>query len=234
MDEPAVSPPPLRTITRDTLLDGSLLAAVRATPGLVLRSDAEIESTLADILACRPSGAPVWVFGYGSLMWNPAFHFAERRHAKLQGWQRRFCLWLRAGRGTVERPGLMLALDRGGSTDGVAFRLEEKGVADELRLIWLREMVVVGYLAIWVTVQTAEGPVAAVTFVADRAQAAYADHISDAEAAARIAEARGPIGSCAEYLRQTVAQLDQMGLHDDGMERMRRLVAQRTAEAGPA
>jgi len=227
MDEDAASPPPLRTITRDGLRDGSLLAAVRAMPGLTLRSEAEMEATLADALAARPSGAPVWVFGYGSLMWNPSFHFAEQRHATLAGWQRRFCLWLRAGRATVEHPGLMLALDRGGSTDGVAFRLHPDVEAEELRLVWMREMAVVGYLATWVTLETTEGPVAAITFTADPAQEVYASGLSDEESADRIATAAGPLGSCADYLAQTVAHLDGMELHDEGLERIRRLVAAR-------
>ncbi len=232
MDDPALRTPPLRTITRDNLRDGSLLAAVRATPGLTLRSDAELATSLAASLAARPSRAPVWVFGYGSLMWNPAFHYAERRRAMLEGWQRRFCLWLRIGRGTLEHPGLMLALDRGGHAEGVAFRLKEEGLAEELLLIWRREMVVVGYLAIWVTLQTEDGPVAALTFVADHAQEAYAADMNDEDAAARIAEARGPVGSCAEYLRETVGQLDGMGVRDENMERLRRLVARYTPEAG--
>ncbi|MFC3126601.1 gamma-glutamylcyclotransferase [Pseudoroseomonas globiformis] len=228
MDD-APAPPPLRTISRETLRDGSLMAAVRATPGLILRSEAEMQATLDDALAARPSSAPVWVFGYGSLMWNPSFHFAERRRATLHGWQRRFCLWLRAGRGTVEQPGLMLALDRGGSTHGVAFRLEEGTEREELGLVWMREMVVVGYLATWVTLETEEGPMAAITFTADHAQAAYAAELSDEESAACIAAAHGPIGSNAEYLAQTAGQLDEMGLHDEGLERIRRLVAERSA-----
>jgi cation transport protein ChaC len=228
MDQDVASPPPMRSITRETLLDGSLLAAVRATPGLTLRSDAEMAATLAETLAARPSGAPVWVFGYGSLMWNPSFHFAAQRRATLQGWQRRFCMWLRAGRASAEHPGLMLALDRGGHTDGVAFRLAAGTEEQELRLVWMREMAAVGYLAQWVTLHTAEGPVAAITFVADRAQDTYADGLDDAESAARIAEATGPLGSCAEYLMQTVEHLDGMGLQDEGLDRIRRLVAQRT------
>ncbi|WP_161600773.1 gamma-glutamylcyclotransferase [Teichococcus oryzae] len=232
--ENAAKPPTLRAITRDSLRDGSLLAAVRSMPGLTLRTDAEMEATLADILAARPSGAPVWVFGYGSLMWNPSFHFAERRQATLHGWQRRFCLWLRAGRGSVANPGLMLALDRGGHTHGVAFRLPEGLEEEELRLVWMREMAAVGYLAQWVELDTAEGPLPAITFVADRARDTYAEGLSDADSAARIARATGPIGSCADYLMQTAAHLDEMGLHDEGLERIRRLVGGACLPSGMA
>jgi cation transport protein ChaC len=65
----------------------------------------------------------VWVFAFGSLIWNPAFHHVERRTARIHGYHREFCLWVRAGRGSVERPGLMLSLESGGSCTGVAYRL---------------------------------------------------------------------------------------------------------------
>jgi glutathione-specific gamma-glutamylcyclotransferase len=129
-----------RIISRSALQDGSFLAAVRAVPGVQVRSDAEIEASLTETLAARPTSDPIWVFGYGSLMWNPAFAFAERRSATLHGWHRRFCLWMRLGRGTAERPGLTLALDRGGVTHGVAFRLPKDDEWSELMLIWRREM----------------------------------------------------------------------------------------------
>lgn len=227
MDEDVVKPSLPRTITRESLKNGSLLRALRATPGVNLRSDEQVQASLRDILEARPPGAPVWVFGYGSLMWNPSFDFAERLQATLHGWQRRFCLLLRGGRGTPEQPGLMLALDAGGSTAGVAFRLAEEAVEEELQLIWMREMMGTGYLAAWVTVEMAQGPVAAITFIADPASDIYRPGLGDEESAARIAIAHGPLGSNAEYLAQTVAQLDEMGLHDEALERLRVLVGER-------
>src|SRR5260221_13258085 len=126
-----------RIISGNALQDGSFLAAVRAVPGLQVRSDAEIEASLTETLDAHPTPDSIWVFGYGSLMWNPAFAFAERRSATLRGWHRRFCQWMRLGRGTAEKPGLTLALDRGGMTPGGAFRLppgrERSGVLFVLR-----------------------------------------------------------------------------------------------------
>jgi glutathione-specific gamma-glutamylcyclotransferase len=83
-------------ITRDALRDGSLLQRVRAMvlPGITVKSDAEIEASLDAVLAGEDPAQDVWLFAYGSLMWNPAFHFAERAPALLRGWHRRFCLWL--------------------------------------------------------------------------------------------------------------------------------------------
>ncbi len=86
-----------RIISRSALRDGSFLSRVRATPGLTVRTDAELEASLTEILEARPTASPIWVFGYGSLMWNPAFDFAERRIGTLRGWHRRFCLKMTIG-----------------------------------------------------------------------------------------------------------------------------------------
>ena len=103
-------------LTRERLHDGSLLAALRASapPGMVLRSDEELAASLDETLATHPADEPLWLFGYGSLMWNPAIHYLDALPATVRGWSRRFCLWLYTARGTPEVPGLMLALDRGG------------------------------------------------------------------------------------------------------------------------
>ena len=90
--------------------------------GHTVLSDRELAQCLDDTLSTWNGRSDVWLFGYGSLMWNPAFHFAEQRIALLRGWQRRFCLWLRIGRGSPEHPGLMLALDRGDTCRGMALR----------------------------------------------------------------------------------------------------------------
>ena len=111
-------------ITREALRDGSLLAAARRLmpPGTEFLSDTEIEADLDARLAQHARG-DVWLFGYGSLMWNPAIEFAESRAGAVHGWHRRFCLWLHGGRGSPENPGLMLALDRGGRCAGLLFRI---------------------------------------------------------------------------------------------------------------
>ena len=118
-DDAPERPEPV-VITRDGLADGSLLANIRNSllPGMVVRSDEEIAASLEQILASHDPAADLWVFGYGSLMWNPAFDYAERQIGVVRGWHRRFCLWLEMGRGSPDNPGLMLALDRGGTPVG--------------------------------------------------------------------------------------------------------------------
>jgi cation transport protein ChaC len=162
----------------------------------------------------------VWVFGYGSLMWNPAFAFAERRVGVVRGYHRRFCLWLEMGRGSPGNPGLMLALDRGGVCRGVAFRIPASQARDELLLVWRREMFGKAYLARWVQVRMVGTAVPAITFVVDRTNPRYAARISDAEAARHIATASGSLGSCASYLENTMAHLQSLGIRDTGLQRI--------------
>jgi cation transport protein ChaC len=214
-------------ITRETLADGSMLARVRANllPGMVVRSDAEIEASLDAMLAQHEPGADVWVFGYGSLMWNPAFAYAERRVGVVRGYHRRFCLWLEMGRGSPANPGLMLALDRGGVCRGVAFRIPAAEARGELLLIWRREMFGTAYLARWATVRMVGATVPAITFVVDRTNPRYAGRIADAEAARHIATATGSLGSCASYLENTMAHLRTLGIRDAGLERIAASIA---------
>jgi cation transport protein ChaC len=213
-------------ITREALRDGTLLALARAAmpPGTIIRSDAEIEADLDRTLARHPAEADVWLFGYGSLMWNPAIHFIERRAAQVQGWHRRYCLWLHGGRGSPENPGLMLALERGGSCGGVLFRIAAAEARSELLLAWRRELFTDAYHSRWVIARTAGGPVPAVTFVANRAHLRYAGRLDEASVAARLASATGSLGSCVQYLAATLDTLHSMGLRDRSLERLQRLV----------
>jgi cation transport protein ChaC len=214
------------TITREGLRDGSLLAEARARMprGTALLSDAEIETDLDAMLARHERGTDVWLFGYGSLMWNPAIEFAERRAGRVHGWHRRFCLWLHMGRGSPDNPGLMLALDRGGRCGGTLYRIPAANARDELLLAWRRELFTGAYRSRWVMAMTDSGPVRAATFVVNRAHLRYAERMDDASVAARLASASGSLGSCASYLAETLGALQSLGLRDRTLERLQRLV----------
>ncbi len=187
---------------------------------MIVRSDEEIAASLEETLASHDPAADVWVFGYGSLMWNPAFNYAEREVGVVRGWHRRFCLWLQMGRGSPENPGLMLALDRGGTCRGVAFRIPAQQIRSELLILWRREMFGTAYLARWVNVQTACSSFPAITFVANRDHPRYAGKLSDEEAAMRIASASGSLGTCASYLQNTLNHLAALGIRDAGLQRI--------------
>ena len=150
-----------RALTREFLMEGTLPAILaRAWPSLRILTEQERAASLHNLLASRPPGTDgVWVFAYGSLIWNPTVHFLESRPAIVQGWHRAFCLSVVVGRGTPENPGLMLGLQPGGSCAGVAFRIGEDVMEHELTLLWRREMVAGGYIPLWVPLeQAAEYP----------------------------------------------------------------------------
>ncbi len=224
---------PTVRITAAALRDGSLIEAARreAPDSGLLRSDAEIEASLAAALAAHPAGQDVWLFGYGSLMWNPAMHYGESRPGAVLGWHRSYCLWAHMGRGTPEMPGLMLALDRGGSAVGMLFRFPAATARTELLLPWRREMFTGAYLPRWVRVETEAGPVRAASFIANRAHPRYAGRLDEATIAAHLAVAAGSLGSCVEYLAQTLAALRAHGRTDRRLERLERLVAGASAAA---
>jgi glutathione-specific gamma-glutamylcyclotransferase len=224
------------TITRQSLLDGSLLARARANapPDSRYLNDAEIEASLDATLAALPPGEDAWLFGYGSLMWNPAIEYAEQRVATIHGFHRSYCLWLVTGRGSPEHPGLMLALDRGGSCRGLAFRIPASSARSELLLAWRREMFGGSYKARWVTARTAAGPVRAIAYVVNHAHPRYAGKLPEDEIARRIATAAGALGTCEAYLSETLGALNALGVRDPGLERIQRRVAGLTGSASPS
>jgi len=202
------------TLTREQIASGEVRRRIVASgyPFPIL-SEAELDAALDATLSAR-NAAPVWVFGYGSLMWNPAFFYAERRTGLVHGYHRRFCLWTHAGRGTPDNPGLTLALDSGGSCHGVAFRLAEDQAETELGIVFKREMVSGAYAPRWVKVRTPDGILRAVTFVINHDHDRYTGLLPEDRVAAVIASAAGPLGACAEYLHNTVEHLDALGIRD--------------------
>ncbi len=182
-------------------------------------------------------GDDVRVFGYGSLMWNPAFHFAERGLATVYGYHRSFCLSTPVGRGTPQHPGLMLGLDRGGSCHGVLYRIEAGCVEEELDILWSREMIAGSYRPVWVNARAQGAVHPAIAFAIDRSRRTYTGRLGLDEVARRIATAAGALGRNVDYLEETVAHLDELGIHDRGLHavctRVRQIrAADRRARAG--
>ncbi len=223
----------------------SLDLIARAHPGtvpddpnaLTLLSDDALAPELEAMLARRDSSdGGLWVFAYGSLLWNPEFAFTEQRLGTVRGWHRRFCLLQRRYRGTPEKPGLVLGLDRGGVCRGVAFRLADTDPHATLMPVWRREMKGKGYDGRWVAVETEAGPVTALTFMVNRQSDRYTGRLSDEEIAQKIATACGHLGPSAEYLFRTVEACARLGIHDRHLWSLQALVAERLRErhaAGP-
>jgi cation transport protein ChaC len=209
--------------------DGVRNAVRDAGYGHLLLSDEHLARSLAAILAVRTPQQPVWVFGYGSLVWSPTFHFAERRIARARGYHRGFYLWSKVNRGTPERPGLVLGLDRGGCCGGVAFRVEDSVLEEELHLLWRREMVLGTYVPRWVSVEIEQRPARAIAFVVNRAMPNYAGRLSDERIVSVALHAEGHYGACADYLLRTAESLEQHGIPDRRLNRLAGMVRARQA-----
>ena len=179
--------------------------------------DAARAESLQRTLADDKAADPIWLFAYGSLIWDPCFSFTARCVATLDGFRRAFNFWSVVARGTPERPGLGLGLDRGGSCHGVAFQLDARTQKQDLDAIWRREMFGTVYRPAWHPVTTPDGPVTALSFVSNEEHMQYAGRLTLAACAAVIADAAGENGTCRDYLAQTIASLAQHGLHDPGM-----------------
>jgi cation transport protein ChaC len=213
-------------ITRESLLDGSHLARIRADQGshVGFMSDEERRAQVAQILAETPQPERIWVFGYGSLMWNPAFHYVERHTARIHGFHRQFCLWSRGGRGTPERPGLMLSLEAGGSCTGVAYRIAPEAALTELDVLWRREMASRSYRAVWVSLWMRQTREPGIAFAVNRAHERYVPRLDIETAARYLATGRGTNGECCDYLFDTVDHLRELGIRDLRMEALERRV----------
>lgn len=211
-------------VTRDELLSGAVQRAAAQTPGMVVLSDADLYASLRSTLASHPEKKDIWIFGYGSLIWNPAFHFNAKRIGKVYGWHRRFCLWTSLSRGCPQQPGLILGLDRGGTCSGVAYRIRASDVEEELQVLWRREMCDGSYIPRWVDVFTDEGRIRAVTFTMNRSHNRYAGKLMQAEVVRVISTAHGRMGRCSDYLFNTVTSLTKMGIVDHKLAELERQV----------
>jgi glutathione-specific gamma-glutamylcyclotransferase len=193
----------------------------------VCRGIGKAASPLRELIAALCHGAePVWIFAYGSLIWQPAFHFIEAGPALLRGYHRSCCLYSFDYRGTTAQPGLVLGLDRGGSCRGVAFRLSPQGLAGSLTLLWRREMTAppvyhMRQLPVWI----GGGTRMALAFVVRRDRPDYAGRLPLDAAARMIARAQGRRGSCRDYLDQTLRHLAAHGIVDAPLRRLAARVA---------
>ncbi len=160
---------------------------------------------------------PLWVFGYASLMWNPGFPVAETTLATLAGFHRSFCMSSIHHRGTVEKPGLVLALDPAERTSctGLALRVEEGSEAATVGYLRERELISSAYVERLVPVDLQNGTtVTALTYVVDRTHEQYVAHLTLEEQAQIIARAHGGRGPNTEYLWNTFAHLSELGIED--------------------
>ncbi|GGF40204.1 gamma-glutamylcyclotransferase [Aliidongia dinghuensis] len=177
--------------------------------------------------ASAPDALPVpegdlWVFAYGSLMWDPGFPHEAILPAEVEGLTRAFCVRSEGHRGTVAAPGLVVGLLPGGRCRGLAIKADGRHKAATLDYLWRREMALAdGYVPRRVIARLDDGrSIEALTFVADLEHAAYAGGLPVEEAARRIATATGQRGTNRDYFERTLAQLVRLGIEDLGLARL--------------
>jgi len=159
----------------------------------------------------------LWVFGYGSLMWRPAFAYLERESARLIGLHRALCVFSFVHRGTPERPGLVLGLDRGGMCRGIAYRVAAAKRAETVGYLRAREQVTSVYLETMRQIEledSARRRVQALCYVVDRSHVQYAGRLTLAESLHHVRQGHGQSGANRDYVLETVHALEALGYRD--------------------
>ena len=208
-------------ITRESILNGTIRRLVEQSgDDGRLMTDQERKQIVENMIETAPSLNSMWVFGYGSLIWNPALYFTEKKRGTVHGYHRRFCLWSTIGRGSPSRPGLMLGLERGGSCKGIFYKIDRREIRTELDIVFRRELITAAYRPTWVSAR----------IVINRDHNRYAGMLDDETVIQTIADAKGTLGSCSDYLYETVLQLENLGMPDRHLASIARHVRQKEHE----
>jgi cation transport protein ChaC len=208
-------------LNRTAISSGAYLESFESLPKDILWTQAQIDQSLAETMSRRPERGDLWVFAYGSLMWNPISEYDSRVIATLDDWHRSFCIRLVAGRGSPEKPGRMLSLEPGGTTEGVALRMPEATLDEELRILWIREMVTGAYTPTWAPIRfRTGGEVMALVFVANSQQAQFEPDAQPAAIAPLMATASGSFGTNAEYVFKLQRALADCQMRDSYIDEL--------------
>ncbi|MCD8504766.1 MAG: gamma-glutamylcyclotransferase [Burkholderiaceae bacterium] len=190
-------------------------------PGSVqFLSDEQRRASMLQALAGWSGHHDLWIYAYGSLIWNPEFDYEERRLSVLRGHHRALCLWSRVNRGTPETPGLVFGLDRGGSCRGLTFRIRANNVPSTFEALWRREMSTGAYHPRWLRCDTEKGQVSALAFVIDRKNPGYVTGLAENQTLDIVRQASGRYGPCVDYVVQTHQALKAAGIEDQRLARL--------------
>lgn len=182
-----------------------------------------MHATTAERADFQPPPGELWVFGYGSLMWNPGFAFEDRRPARLIGAHRALCIYSHLYRGTPEQPGLVLGLDRGGACRGIAFRIAPAAWDETIAYLRKREQVTAVYREairpVWLDGDPRQR-VRALCYVANRAHPQYAGDLPAEHQVHIVRHGFGRSGANRDYVLQTVDELEAHGFRDEKLHRI--------------
>ena len=208
-------------LSRQAILDGHIRRLAESRPGAIrLMSDEDRVLAIREALSQAPSLNDVWIFAYGSLIWNPAIHFAEREKVLVDGFHRSFCFWTVLGRGCEENPGLMMGLEPGGSSNGLAYRIDADDLDTEMDILFRRELMSYVYKPTWVDATLAESPdktIKVLAFVVDPEHERFCGELDESTLVRHIATASGPLGRNCDYLFQLTEHLRELGFTDESL-----------------
>jgi cation transport protein ChaC len=208
-------------ITRETLAIYDERARKAGYPANWRHSDQKIEESWRTFFLDRTRPSDLWVYGYGSLMWDPGFHFAEVRLADVDGYQRRFTLKTEIARGFPGRPALMLSLElQPGLCRELAFRIAADVAEAESEILWRREMISGGYRPAIVPITTPQGSITGLAFTSNTSHPRYVGELSLSETATIIASGTGAIGTNRAYLEEMAAHLKVLEIKDPYVEQL--------------
>lgn len=215
-------------------LESKLLQQLLAHPELDFKiwSDEELLQSIRTTLQ-QQSSKELWIFAYGSLIWNPLFDYIDRRSIVVEDWHRQFCLLAPVGRGTIDNPGLVLGLKpkEGACCQGIAYQIPiDQNLESELLLLWRREMVVGSYIPTWIKGISNAGEIEVLTFIVNPQHSVYVKDLSTEKVVECLATAEGSLGSSAEYLSCTLHGLLAEGIKDQELLELDLLVKKRQKE----
>jgi glutathione-specific gamma-glutamylcyclotransferase len=229
-------PGPMRLTPTHVGLVHREVADTGAWPGLEHFTDAQYDAHLRAFLKDRPEG-PLGVFAYGSLIWKRVFEPEAELRAIAVGWHRSFSLRQKRFRGTPDCPGLMMQINEGGACEGVLQMIPQDREWEILSDLWRREMTVIppSYIPRWIGIMAPGevAPRAALAFTANPESPNYAGQLSPDEVAECLSVACGHWGTGAEYLLQTIAGLENAGIHDPYLWDLQDRVAERIERRHP-
>lgn len=215
------SAPSVDPLTRESLSADAVRKSIRkSNPQIPVWTDSQLDESLEQTLAFAPNQKNVWVFGYGSLLWNPVIDIVQKKTGTVYGYRRRFCMIAPTGRGTREVPGLVLALDAGGCCQGIALKVKPGRVREELSLLWRREMVVGSYKPKWLNMYFGKRKQPVLAFVMNRTHRSCRGALTQAKTATMIARAQGVLGRNSDYLYDTMTHLEANGLRDNPLSNL--------------
>jgi len=207
--------------SRQQIIDGGICELAEREPGSIrLMSDEERQQTIRKTLASAPTPEAIWIFACGSLIWNPALDYAEKVRCTVAGHHRSFCFWTVFGRGSVDYPGLMLGLEPGGNSNGLAYRIEHAKLQTELDILFRRELMSYVYLPTWVEVRLpdqSDRTISALAFRVDPAHERFCGDIDEATVVKHIATATGNFGRNCDYLFQLNENLAALDFADESL-----------------